>query len=69
MGWRDRLLELLARGVRTRDGEPLEPELVVRLHDRIAADPELCARLGKLDKADFRCEFLKLYQAETERDS
>jgi hypothetical protein len=68
MGWRDRLLELLARGIRTPDGEPLEPELVVRLHDRISADPDLSARLDKLDKADFRCEFLALYQTERNRD-
>ena len=69
MGWRHRLLELLALGVRSSTGERLEPEVIVRLHDRIAEDPELSARLTSLEKDEFRAEFLVLYEAETDRDS
>jgi len=69
MEWRRRLLELLARGARTQSGERFDPELIVRLHDRIEADPELSARLSGLDKHGFHSEFLVLYEAEAERDS
>jgi hypothetical protein len=68
MGWRHRLLELLARGTRTLSGERFEPELVTRLHDRIAKDPELAARLDRLDRQEFQSEFLALYEDELERD-
>ncbi len=69
MEWRHRLLELLARGARTQSGERFDPELVIRLHDRIAADSELSARLDRLDKHEFRSEFLVLYEGEADRDS
>ena len=69
MEWRHRLLELLARGARTQSGERFDPELIIRLHDRIAADSELSARLGRLDKHAFHSEFLVLYEGEADRDS
>ncbi len=64
MGWRDHLLRLLARGMRTRAGLPLTEETILRVIDRINANPELFARLDKLDKQTFRREFLILYEAE-----
>lgn len=69
MEWRHRLLELLARGTRARSGKRFDPELIVRLHDRIEADPELSARLSGLDKQEFHSEFLMLYEGEADRDS
>jgi hypothetical protein len=69
MEWRHRLLQLLARGARTQSGERFDPELIVRLHDRIAGDSELSDQLSGLDKHEFHSEFLALYEDEAERDS
>ena len=64
MGWRDHLLRLLARGIRTRDGLPLMGETILRVIDRIDASPGLSDRLDELDERTFRREFLALYKAE-----
>jgi len=67
MGWRDRLLRMLARGVRTRDGETLDSEVVIAVLDRIDADPALSERLDELEEPTLRAEFLRLYEGERER--
>lgn len=69
MGWRDHLLRLLARGIRTEDGEALEVGAVVRAIDRILEDAELSDRLDGLDADSVRAEFLALYESEVSGES
>ena len=57
-------MRLLARGMRTRAGLQLSGDTILRVIDRINANPELSARLDKLDKQTFRREFLILYEAD-----
>jgi hypothetical protein len=42
----------------------LEPKIIIRVIDRIAADPEIAARLDGLDENGVRAEILDLYALE-----
>ncbi|MGI9591878.1 MAG: hypothetical protein ACR2P8_10965 [Myxococcota bacterium] len=64
MGWRDHALRLLARGIVSTSGEPLDPQVLIRVFDRIGADPTLASRLDELDEAGVRDELVDLYEAE-----
>lgn len=65
MGWRDRLLRLMARGTLAPPGEgSLDTQVTVRVLDRIDADPALSDRLDALGEEDLRSAFLALYREE-----
>ena len=64
MGWRDHALRLLARGIVSSSGEALDPQVLIRVFDRIGADPALAARLDELDEAGVRDELVALYESE-----
>jgi len=67
MGWRDRLLRLMARGRLAPPGErPLDTRITVRVLDRIEGDPALSDRLDALDAEALRAAFLALYREEEE---
>ena len=62
VGWRDRLLRMLARGVQTRDGRRLDTGRLLVVLDRIDADPEISERLDALEEAELLSELLDLYE-------
>jgi len=66
MGWRDHALRLLAQGMVSSSGEPLDPQVLIRVFDRIGADPRLASRLDELDEAGVRDELVALYESERE---
>lgn len=62
MAWRDHMLRLLARGLRTPDGRDLDVRLVVRVLDGVLEDTDLSEHLDSLDERSVRTEFLLLYE-------
>jgi hypothetical protein len=68
MGWRDHMLRLLVRGIRTGDREDLDTEVIIRVLDKILADEEFSDRLDGMDKDSVLSEFLALYESEVSGD-
>ena len=64
MGWRDALLRLMMRGEISDPGRSLDADAALRTLDLIDADPELCAKLDRMDNRQLRTTFLKLYRRE-----
>lgn len=64
MAWRDHALRLLARGLLSTSGEPLDPQVLIRVFDAVGADPELTALLDELDESGVRDEIMARYEAE-----
>ncbi len=64
MDWRDHLLRLLARGLRSRSQEEFEPDILICTLDRISEDSALSTRLDELGPDAVREAFLDLYEAE-----
>ena len=69
MAWRDHMLRLLARGMRTADGESLDVEIILRVLDQIDANPDISARLDGLDEQDVHSEILAFYNAQAARET